>query len=144
LVEKDELPEGKGPSYILMYQNSKCRLLFQLSDGAEAGAIADLNTQFPRLGWSGIDSEGGWYSLVGLIEYLKKERLLTKDLIDKFFKGEQDYFEWESRLVFDSMDKLIELFDIGDKAWQADFAIYAKGENTPKFAPCFLKFSLLL
>jgi hypothetical protein len=116
-----------GRECALMYRNRNAALLFDLSDGAEATAISDRDAPFPVNGWTGVDGNQGWYSVVGLIEYLDKKKLMTRKLMDKLMRGERDYFAWEAPLVNNSIERLLGLFAPGKpRTWQDDFAKYVR------------------
>lgn len=115
-----------GRECVLMYRANSAALLFILTDSSEFTAIADPATPFPTNGWSGIDGEGGWYSVVGLIEYLAKKRLLTRKVIDELALGKRDAFGWEAGLMNDWIERLLGMFAPGaPPTWQADYAKYA-------------------
>jgi hypothetical protein len=116
-----------GRECVLMYRAHNAALLFILTDSAEATAIADPAAPFPTNGWSGVDGEDGWYSVVGLIEYHAKKKLMTRKLLDEFALGKRDALAWEAGLMNDWIERLMGLFAPDTPpTWQDDFSKYAR------------------
>src|SRR5438105_1555420 len=100
---------GRGPLCTAMYRSNELALLFTLADGSEATGIAAPETVFPVYGWNGTDGKDGWYSVVGLVEYVNnKKKLLTQKLMDEFMRGKRDYLVWEYDLASRYFDRLLE------------------------------------
>jgi hypothetical protein len=120
--------ERGGRECAAMYTSPEAKLLFVLTDGALATAISDRDTPFPPGGWSGgDDGEAGWYSVVGLIEYIDGKKLMTRKLMDEVARGKRDYFTWEAGLTNAAMGRLLGLFTPDNqRSWQSDFANYAR------------------
>jgi hypothetical protein len=110
-----------------MYTNGRANLLFDRGDGSDVSAIGDASLRFPSNGWSGVDGEGGWYSLIGLIEFLRGKKLLTPKLIDQFVRGTRAYLEWESDIVTERLENVIALFEPSQpQGWREEFAVYSR------------------
>ncbi|HEY3061503.1 MAG TPA: hypothetical protein VGL99_21250 [Chloroflexota bacterium] len=116
---------GRDLSCSVVFTGPRSRLMFVLSDGAEATAISARDATPPPNGWSLRDGDNGWYSAIGLIEYKSGQRLMSRKLADAFGRGERDYFEWESALVTEWLERLAAMFTPDQVAsWQPDFAKY--------------------
>jgi len=116
-----------GRECALMYRNGQAALLFILADSAEGTGISQSDAVFPDNGWSGVDGADGWYSAIGLIEYLSGKKLMTRKLMDQLMRGQVDYFTWEAALMHDWIERLMALFAPGQpRTWQDDFAKYAR------------------
>jgi hypothetical protein len=119
--------EREGRECVVMYAAQRCKLLFVLSDGAEACAIGAADLPFPVEGWLGTDGDGGWYSVIGLIEFVSDKKLLTRQLIDEFLGGERVYFEWESALLGKWIDRLSDMFEPSNlHTWIGTYTDYMK------------------
>jgi hypothetical protein len=120
--------ERGGRECTIMYTNGRANLLFERSDGADGTAIGAASLPFPRDGWTGVDGQGGWYSVIGLLEYVRgKKKLLTPKLMDDFVRGTRAYLGWEADTVAGQLEELIALFDPArPRGWIEDFAAYSK------------------
>jgi hypothetical protein len=116
-----------GQECLLMYRGKHASLLFLRSDGAEGTAIGDPDAGFPQYGWTGVDGEDGWYSLVGVVEFLEKKDLKVDKLMREVWRGKVDYYAWEATQANAAVDRLLSLFAPGNpRTWQDDFAKYAR------------------
>lgn len=121
------LADRGGRECTTMYSNDRANLLLDQSDGSQVSAIGDAVLPFPSSGWSGVDGEGGWYSMIGVIEYLQRKKLLTPKLMKQFVSGTRAYLQWESQIVAKRLDQVMSLFEPDHgQAWREDFAVYAR------------------
>ena len=118
--------DRNGRECTLMYESSRCRLVFIRSDGAKSCTIGSLETPFPGNTLLHTRGEQGWYHAITLIEWKSGKKLLTARLIDEVHDGKRNYLAWEAQHVAQWANQLFELFAPGkSRQWQDDFAQFA-------------------
>lgn len=119
--------ERGGRECSIMHSNGRVNLLFDRSDGSEVSAIGAADLPFPADGWSGRDGDGGWYSLIGLLEFRRGTKLLTPKLMEQFVRGTRAYLGWEADTVGDHLPELVALFDSATAPdWRDHFEAYRR------------------